>query len=302
MRKQVSEQFAFWTCRRLFGPIHPYDRCFGCGAMHVPPSHKDPHNGRYDFGGEDVAVEVVSIVNSSALRNFSSWNKRHPGPIEGEPATFGLTLPWVIDVPARTPTSRLDKVLEEVRSMEQAGIRANRTYGCGGRRCPAGSGGQICTFCQVAYTAPFHAYVDEEGLLASRHGNAVVSVSESLLSRGLSDLAYEITGLLRPNSDGQRTDVQQKLDLAERQGKSQRVVCFVLDLHFALRLNAYPGTWKKLGTFPWDAIQPVTDVVVASPDFHRAVVFSDAAPTRQISVRDAERVPAPRTLGCRSRR
>ncbi|MEV0693048.1 hypothetical protein [Streptomyces sp. NPDC050388] len=302
MRRQVSEQFAFWTCRRLFGPILPYDRCFGCGGMHIPPSHGDPHNGRYDFAGESVAVEVVSIVNSSALRNFSSWNKRHPGPIEGEPAEFGLTLPWVIEVPARTPTSQLDTVLEAVHSMERVGIRTNRTYGCGGRRCPAGSDGRICTFCQVACTAPFHAYVDDEGLLASRNGNVVVSVSENLDSRGLFDLVHEIMGLLRPNADGQRTDVQRKLDLAERQGKSRRVVCFVLDLYFALRLNVYPGTWKKLGTFPWDAIRPVTDVVVASPDFHRAVVFSDAAPTRQIPVRDAERVPAPRTLGCGSRR
>ncbi|MEU0390991.1 hypothetical protein [Streptomyces chartreusis] len=115
MRRQVSEQFASWTCRRLFGPIVPYDRCFGCGAMHIPPSHRDPHNGRYDFAGEGVAVEVVSVVNSSALRNFSSWNKRRPGPIEGEPAEFGLALPWVIDVPARTPISQLDAVLEAVR-------------------------------------------------------------------------------------------------------------------------------------------------------------------------------------------
>lgn len=127
MRRQTSEQFAFWTCRRLFGPILPYDRCFGCGAMHIPPSYGDPHNGRYDFAGEGVAVEVVSIVNSSALRNFSSWNKRHPGPIEGEPAEFGLALPWVISVPARTPTSQLDTVLEAVRSMERAGIRTNDT-------------------------------------------------------------------------------------------------------------------------------------------------------------------------------
>jgi hypothetical protein len=130
----------------------------------------------------------------------------------------------------------------------------------------------------------------------------VVSVSESLTSRGLLDLVHEITDLLRPSADGERTDVQRKMDLAERQGKSRRVVCFVLDLYFALPLNAYPGTWKKLGTLPWNAIRPVTDVVVASPDFHRAVVFSDAAPTRQISVRDAEKAPAQRTLGCRSRR
>jgi hypothetical protein len=75
----------------------------------------------------------------------------------------------------------------------------------------------------------------------------------------------------------------------------------VLDLYFALQLNAYPGTWKKLGTFPWEGIRPVTDVVVASPDFHRAVVFSDATPTMQIPVRNTERVPTPRTLGCRSR-
>ncbi|MET9129668.1 hypothetical protein ACGFZG_21900 [Streptomyces antibioticus] len=269
--------------------------------MHIPPSREDPHNGRYDFAGPSVAVEVVSIVNSSALRNFSSWNRRHPGPIEGKPAEFGLTLPWVIDVPAHTPTSQLDTVLEAVRSMERAGIDTNRTYGCGGRRCPAGVGGRICTFCQIACSAPFHAYVDEEGLLASRNGNVVVSVSESLLSRGLFDLVHEIVSLLRPKPDGQRTDVQRKLDLAERQDKSRRVVCFVLDLYFALQLNVYPDTWKKLGTFPWDAIRPVTDVVLASPDFHRAVVFSDAAPTRQIPVRDTERAPTPRTLGCRSR-
>ncbi|MEV7675824.1 hypothetical protein [Streptomyces sp. NPDC088752] len=302
MHKQVSEQFAFWACRRLFGPILPYDRCFGCGDMHIPPSQEDPHNGRYDFAGESVAVEVVSIVNSSALRNFSSWNKRHPGPIEGEPAEFGLALPWVISVPARTHTSQLETILEAVRSMERAGIRTNRTYGCGGHRCPAGSGGQICTFCQVARTAPFDAYVDDEGLLASRMGNVVVSVSESLTSLGLFDLVHEIVSLLRPNSDGQRTDVLRKLDLAERQGKARRVVCFVLDLHFALRLNLHPGTWKKLGTFPWDAIHPVTDVVVTSPDFRRAVVFSDAAPTRQISVPNAEKMPARRTLGCLSHR
>jgi hypothetical protein len=266
--------------------------------MHLPPSGKDPHNGRYDFAGESVAVEVVSVVNSSALRNFSSWNKRHPGPIEGEPAEFGLTLPWVIEVPSRTPISQLDTVLEAVRSMERMGIRANRIYGCGGRRCPAGLGGRICTFCQVARTAPFDAHVDDEGLVASQRGNVVVSVFESLNSQGLANLVHEITGLLRPNSDGERTDVQRKLDLAERQGKSRRVVCFVLDLYFALPLNVYPDTWKKLGTYPWDAIRPVTDVVVASPDFHRAVVFSDAAPTRQISVRNAEKVPAQRTLGC----
>ncbi|WP_040905004.1 hypothetical protein [Streptomyces griseoflavus] len=302
MRRQDSEQFAFWTCRRLFGPIVPYDRCFGCGVMHIPPSHGDPHNGRYDFAGEEVAVEVVSVVNSSALRNFSSWNKRHPGPIEGEPSEFKLALPWVIDVPARTPISQLDTVLEAVRSMERVGIRTNRTYGCGGRRCAAGSGGRVCTFCQVALTAPFDAYVDDEGLLASRKGNVVVNVSESLTSRRLLDLVHEITSLLRPSAYGERTDVQRKMDLAEQQGKSRRVVCFVLDLYFSLPLNVYPGTWKKLGTFPWDAIRPVTEVVVASPDFHRAVVFSDAAPTRQISVRDAEKVPAKRTLGCRSRR
>jgi hypothetical protein len=216
MNRSLDPASAFWTCRRLFGPIHPYDRCFGCGTMHTPPSREDPHNGRYDFAGASVAVEVVAIVNSSALRNSSSWNRRHPGPIEGEPAEFGLTLPWVIDVPAHTPTSQLDTVLEAVRSMEWAGIHTNRTYGCVGRRCPAGAGGRICTFCQTAYSAPFHAYVDEEGLLASRNGNVVVSVSESPLSRGLLDLVHEIMGLLRPKPDGQRTDVQRKLDLAER--------------------------------------------------------------------------------------
>ncbi|WP_405636982.1 hypothetical protein OHU25_11375 [Streptomyces sp. NBC_00117] len=301
MRREVSEQFAFWTCRRLFGTILPYDRCFGCGAMHIPPSHEDPHNGRYDFVGEGVAVEVVSIVNSSALRNFSSWNKRYPRPIEGEPAEFGLTLPWVIEVPAPTPISQLDTVLEAVQSMERAGIDTTETYGCGGRRCPTGSGGRICTSCQVACTAPFRAFVDDEGLMTSRDGNAIVEVSESLGSKGLLDLVHEITSLLRPSSDGQRTDVQRKLDLAERQGKSRRAVCFVLDDFFSVELNLYPSNWKKLGTFPWDAIRPVTDVVVASPDYRRAVVFSDAAPTRQIPVRDAERMPTPRTLGCRFR-
>ncbi|MER6632889.1 hypothetical protein ABT301_32495 [Streptomyces sp. NPDC000987] len=301
MRKQDSERFAFWTCRRLFGPIHPYDRCFGCGAMHIPPSSEDPHNGRYDFAGDDVAVEVVSIVNSSALRNFSSWNKHHPGPIEGEPAEFKLKLPWVISLPAGTPISQLRTVLEAVRSMEQAGIRENRTNGCGGRRCPAGSGGRICTFCQVARTAPFDAHVDDEGLLASRPGNVVVSVGESLRSHGLHDLAREMMRHFRPSTDGKRTDVQQKLDRADQQGKSRRVVCFVLDVFFALGLNVYPGTWKKLGEIPWGAIYPATDIVVASPDFRRAVIFSDAAPTRQIQVRDAERTPAPRTLGCRPR-
>ncbi|MBB0245227.1 hypothetical protein FNQ90_14215 [Streptomyces alkaliphilus] len=300
MRREDSEQFAFWTCRRLFGPIFPYDRCFACEAMHIPPSREDPHNGRYDFAGEGVAVEVVSIVNSSTLRNFSSWNKRNPGPIEGEPAKFGLTLPWMISVPARTPTGQLDTVLEAVRSMERVGMRS--TYECSRNRCPAGSGKRTCAFCQVARAVPFDAYVGDEGLVATRQGDVVVLVTENLASHGLSDLMYEISSLLRPSADGQRTDVLRKLDMAERQGKSRRVVCFVPDLYFALRLNVYPNTWKKLGTFRWDAIRPVTDVVVASPNFHRAVVFTDAAPTRQISVRNAKKVPAQRTLGCRSRR
>ncbi|MFD3662725.1 hypothetical protein ACFWVF_19310 [Streptomyces sp. NPDC058659] len=103
---------------------------------------------------------------------------------------------------------------------------------------------------------------------------------------------------LREGRDGRKWRRNPK----QRQGKSRRVVCFVPDLFFALRLNLYPDTWKQLGTFPWDAIRPVTDVVVVSPDFHRATVFSDAAPTKQTPVRNAETVPAQRTLGCHPRR
>jgi hypothetical protein len=30
-------------------------------TIHIPPSHGDPHNGRYDFAGEGRAVEHVCV-------------------------------------------------------------------------------------------------------------------------------------------------------------------------------------------------------------------------------------------------
>jgi hypothetical protein len=50
-RQEVMEVIAAALVRPDSWPLP------GCwGAMHIPPRSEGPHNGRYDFAGEDVAV------------------------------------------------------------------------------------------------------------------------------------------------------------------------------------------------------------------------------------------------------
>ncbi|WP_405408911.1 hypothetical protein [Streptomyces decoyicus] len=298
MQKLVSEKFAYWACRRLYGWITPYDRCFSCGNMHIPPSDKHPHNGRYDFTGADTAVEVVSIVNSDALRNSSSWNKHHPGQLEGEPQEFGLSLPWVIEIPGSTPISQLEVVLETVRSMEQAGIRSTDTYGCAGKRCTTSHGREICVFCTVAYSPGFNAHVDDEGLVTSRPGLATILVNVGS-SATRDETREKIAKLIYPTGE-RRSDVLQKLDLAQRHGKRRRIACFVLDQFFSLPFGPDPSllTRDTVLPFPWDAVRPVTDAVVAAPDWRWAVAFSLTSAKSKPRVWDGTIEALPSTLGC----
>lgn len=288
MKKEASEQFAFWVCRRLYGRLTPYDRCWLCGTFHIPPSEEHPHNKRYDFGSADAAVEVVSVVDSEALRNFSSWSKKHPGLRTGQPAEFGLNKPWAICIPGKTSTRDLDKVLAAVRSMEDFGITYTRWPGCRGTRCPQGGVGKLCAFCNIARTAPFDANVDGEGLMAAP---GEVSIVVSDLGQPAVNLVGKLEDLLYPREDGKRTDVLEKMDLAERQGKKRRVVCFVLDVfHDEAR-----DIW-----FDWGRMHPVTDVVITSTHAQKTVAFRPGVwPGRSWAARDAKKMPAHRTLGCR---
>ncbi|MEV6132662.1 hypothetical protein AB0M05_38735 [Streptomyces violaceusniger] len=297
MKKQHSEQFAFWICRRLFGQLTPYDRCFICGDMHLPPTPQHPHNGRYDFTGPQAGVEVVSIVNSDTLRNFSSWNKHHEGNFEGPPSDFGLTLPWVIDVPATTLVRDYNQVLEAVRSMEYAGIYANTPNDSRNKSHRSHQPGRAhCTFCRVAFTASFSAHVDPEGLMTSRPGLAVIVVGESIRD-ALPDIWESIQNLLNPTIQ-LRSDVMAKLDLAEQHGKRRRVACFVLDDFISAGLWNDELKDTQLMSFDWAAIHPVTDVVIASPSQKRALVFHHDQPALSVYVRGADKPPRPRTLGC----
>ncbi|MET9832815.1 hypothetical protein ABZ078_26735 [Streptomyces sp. NPDC006385] len=301
MKKQHSEQFAFWVCRRLFGQLTPYDRCFICGDMHIPPTPQHPHNGRYDFTGPRAAVEVVSIVDSGTLRNFSSWNKHHEGnymgDLEGPPSDFGLTLPWVIGIPATTLVRDYDQVLEAVRSMEYASIYSTTPYDSRNKSHRSHQPGRLhCIFCQVAFTASFSAHVDPEGLIASRPGLAIITVSESI-RHALPDIWESIRNLLNPTIQ-LRSDVMAKLDLAEQHGKQRRVACFVLDDFISMGLWNDELKDTQLMSFDWEAIHPVTDVVVASPWQKRALVFHHDQPARSVYVRGADKPPHPRTVGC----
>lgn len=299
MQKQESEQFAFWVCRRMFGRIAPYDRCFLCGDMHHPPSDEHPHNGRYDFAGTDTAVEVVSIVHAEARRNLSSWQKKYPGALEGEPHEFGLTLPWVIDIRGATSTREYERVLEAVRSTERAGNRIVHGYQRDDGFDLIGHESGVCGSCFDRRTS-FDAHVDDEGLVTSRPGLAIVMVGESLVigTRGntTSLLAQKMQSLLYPAQG--RSDVQKKMDRAEQHSKKRRAVCFVLDVFYSLSLS--DALFKKdgHGYFPWSGMHPVTDIVIASASRNRAVRFSIDQPTTVMRVRDGQKTPSRRTLGC----
>lgn len=298
MKRTDSEQFAFWVCRRLFGRrLAPYDRCFQCGQFHTPPSDQHPHNGRYDFTSPQAAVEVVSIVDSDVLRNFSSWGRRYTGPREAEPSVYGLTEPWVIGIPAQTPTSDLDKVLETVRSMEDAGIYSTAEGDSRNRQHHARHPGQPrCPFCEIAYTALFTAHTDYEGLITERPGLATISI-ETSLRQSLPDIDEILHNLLNPTIQ-LRSDVMQKLDRGAQHGKARRVVCFVLNdiVSYGLFLDELKNT--ELYAFDWDELTPLTDVVLCSPVQKRALVFSRRMPARSLYIRDAVKAPHPRTLGC----
>ncbi|MFE2487190.1 hypothetical protein ACFXGR_28540 [Streptomyces mirabilis] len=299
MKKEESEQFAFWVCRRLYGRLAPYDRCWLCGTFHTPPSEEHPHNKRYDFGTADAAVEVVSVVDSEVLRNFSSWSKKHPGLRTGQPAEFGLNKPWSICIPGEIDTKDLDRVLAAVRSMEDFGITYTPWPGCRGTWCPQGAVGKLCTFCNIARTAPFDANRDDEGLMAAPGEVAIDVVSG--LGQNSRSLVGKIEALLYPREDGRRTDVLQKMDLAEQQGKKRRVVCFVLDMHFSFLSGGvtFPESTRNI-QFEWDRMHPVTDVVITSPYTQKTLMFRPGVwPGRTRTARDAKKTPSRRTLGCR---
>ncbi|MFE2157071.1 hypothetical protein ACFW9M_04570 [Streptomyces lydicus] len=299
MQKQESEQLAFWVCRRMLGRIAPYDRCFLCGDMHLPPSDEHPHNGRYDFAGVDAAVEVVSIVHAEARRNLSSWQKKHPGEMEGEPHEFGLTLPWNIDIRGATATSELEHVLEAVRSTEQTGNRIVHGYQRDGDFHLVDHRSGVCGSCFDRSTS-FDAHVDDEGLMTSRPGLAIVLVGESLRidtnANTTSLFAEKMQRLLYPAQG--RSDVQKKMDRAEQHGKKRRAVCFVLDVHYSFSLRDTLFKKDGHGYFPWSGMRPVTDIVIASAWRNRAIRFSIDQPTTTMYVRDSEKTPSPRTLGC----
>jgi hypothetical protein len=247
----------------------------------------------------DAAVEVVSVVDSKTLRNFSSWSKKHPGVRTGQPAEFGLNKPWSICIPGEIDTKDLDKVLAAVRSMEDFGITNTSWPGCRGKWCPQGALGKLCTFCNIARTAPFHANRDDEGLMAAP-GEVSIDVVGGF-SQDAGSLVGKLETLLYPREDGRRTDVLQKIDLAERQGKKRRVVCFVLDMHFSvLRAGeAFPDSARDI-RFDWERMHPVTDVVVTSLYMQKTLAFRPGVwPGRTWDARDARKTPSRRTLGCR---
>ncbi|MER6400739.1 hypothetical protein ABT263_32550 [Kitasatospora sp. NPDC001603] len=276
MQKLASERSAFWVGRRLFGPLAPYDRCFGCGSMHLPPDDLNPHNGRYDFVGDNTALEVVSMVNSELLRNFASWTKAHPGGADVEAGSVGLTLPWLIDIPAAVPTVQRQTIIDIVRDMEHAGIRTTDHLA----------------------SSPFHAYVDDEHLITPPGMVTIMATGRFDLT--LPDLTTLIQKLLRPEEG--RSDVLRKMDLGASQGKERRTVCFVLDQVFSFSLHRiFDRSFRpeSLLTPDWDAMRPVTDIIVLSQTMRKAFSFSTRSPARRFPVRDVDKPPAPRTLGCR---
>ncbi|MGW0708929.1 hypothetical protein ACWD4G_23770 [Streptomyces sp. NPDC002643] len=239
------------------------------------------------------------MVDSDALRNFSSWSKKHPGLRTGKPAEFGLNQPWSICIPGEISTRDRDKVLRAVRSMEDFGITYTRWPGCCGTRCPQGAAGKLCTFCNIARTAPFEANRDDEGLMAPA-GEVSIEVVGSL-DQNTAGFAGRLKALLYPREDGKHTDVLEKMDLAEQQGKTRRVVCFVLDMAFSYLSGGavFPEAARGI-RLDWDRMYPVTDIVIASLHKQKALMFRpDVWPGHTWAARDARKTPCRRTLGCR---